>query len=297
MRQIDFMISRRKFLLLSLICIVISLITIIVNRGVNLGLDFTGGILLQVGIKNKNIDISSLRQILSTDSDIKGVEIQNIVSSSKEMKEFLLKLKAVQQQDVSEKITKILSNNNIDFEIIRIEYVGPTIGKHLTSKAFYAIVFSLIGIIVYVAIRFGSSIWGITGVIALVHDVFLTIGFLTILGKEINLTVIAALLTLAGYSINDTIVIFDRIRENIKLLRKEELDKIINISINQTLTRTLLTSGTTFAAVLVLFIIGNRIIKDFALTLVFGILVGTYSSIFIASALVLEYVLATTKKK
>lgn len=297
MRQIDFMGSRKKFLLLSLICVIISLITITVNRGLNLGLDFTGGILLQIGIKNKDVDISTLRQILSTDNDIKNVVIQNIVSSSKETKEFLLKLKTVQQQNVREKISTILSNHGIDFEIVRIEYVGPTIGRHLTSKAFYAIVFSLIGIIIYVAIRFGSSIWGIAGVIALIHDVFLTLGFLTILGKEINLTVIAALLTLAGYSINDTIVIFDRIRENIKLLRKEQLDKIINISINQTLTRTLLTSGTTFVAVFTLFIIGNRIIKDFALTLVFGIIVGTYSSIFVASALVLEYVMVTTKKK
>lgn len=295
MKEIEFMKYRKIALISSSICIFITILIMFINKGLRLGLDFTGGTLIQVSIQNKDIDISKLRKIFIDNGYIQGLEIQNIVSSD-EMKEFLIKLKFEQQKEITGKIKELFDINNIKYEIIRIEYVGPTIGKHLTSKALYAIIFSLIGIIIYVALRFGSSIWGVAGVIALVHDVFLTLGFLTILGKEITITVIAALLTLAGYSINDTIVIFDRIRENMKLFRKEKLEKVMDVSINRTLTRTLLTSGTTLAAVLALFILGNQVIKDFALSLVFGVIVGTYSSIFIASALVLEYNIMNKKK-
>jgi len=296
MKEIEIIGYRRKFLLLSGICILITIVVLILNKGLNLGLDFTGGTLIQVKLYDKNIDIAGLRKILSEEGYTKGVELQSIVSSG-DYKEFLIKLKHTEQQDISKKIEEIFVKKNINYEVVRIEYVGPTIGKHLTTKALYAIIFSLLGIIVYVAFRFGSSVWGVAGVIALAHDVFLTIGFLTILGREITITVIAALLTLAGYSINDTIVIFDRIRENIRLMRKEQLDRIINISINQILTRTLLTSGTTLIAVLSLLILGNQVIKDFALALTFGVVVGTYSSVYIASTLVLEYINYKNKKK
>lgn len=284
MKEINFIAKRRVFMSLSLILILITLFILIVNKGPNLGLDFTGGTIIQVKF-NEPIEISELRHLL-LEKKLPPFEIQNIITAHH--KEFLIKVKLT-KEEIFQEIEEILKTKNLNYEIIRREFVGPTIGKYLTRKAFLAILFSLAGIIIYVAIRFGSSIWGIAGVIALVHDVFLTIGFLTVLGREINLTIIAALLTLAGYSINDTIVIFDRIRENIKLLRKESLEKIMNISINQTLTRTLLTSGTTLMAVVSLFVLGNRIIKDFALTLLFGVIVGTYSSIFIASSLVLEY--------
>jgi preprotein translocase subunit SecF len=296
MKEIEFIKHGRKFLLLSGMCILITIVVLILNKGLNLGLDFTGGTLIQVKLYNKNIDIAGLRKILSDEGYTKGIELQSIVSSG-DYKEFLIKLKYAQQEDVAKKIEEIFVKKNINYEVVRIEYVGPTIGKHLTTKALYAIIFSLLGIVVYVAFRFGSSVWGVAGVIALVHDVFLTVGFLTILGREITITVIAALLTLAGYSINDTIVIFDRIRENMRFMRKEQLDRIMNISINQTLTRTLLTSGTTLIAVLSLLILGNQVIKDFALALTFGVVVGTYSSVYIASALVLEYINYKNKKK
>lgn len=295
MKEIEFMSIRRKFLLLSAICIVATFVILIFNKGLNLGLDFTGGLLVEVRINNKDIDVATIRNLLSSKYP-KGVEIQNIITQEKEVKEFLIKFKYEQQKNIADEVENIFKENNLSYEVVRIEYVGPTIGKHLTKKALYAIIFSLIGIIIYVAVRFGSSIWGVAGVIALAHDVFLTIGFLTLLGKEITLTVIAALLTLAGYSINDTIVIFDRIRENIRLMRKEPLDRIMNISINKTLTRTLLTSGTTLIAVVALYILGNQVIKDFALSLIFGVIVGTYSSIFIASSLVLEYTLSREQK-
>jgi len=296
MKEIEIIGHRRKFLLLSGICILITIVVLILNKGLNLGLDFTGGTLIQVKLYDKNIDVALLRKILSEEGYTKGVELQSIVSSG-DYKEFLIKLKHTEQQDISKKIEEIFVKKNINYEVVRIEYVGPTIGKYLTTKALYAIIFSLLGIIVYVAFRFGSSVWGVAGVIALAHDVFLTIGFLTILGREITITVIAALLSLAGYSINDTIVIFDRIRENIRLMRKEQLDRIMNISINQILTRTLLTSGTTLIAVLSLLILGNQVIKDFALALTFGVVVGTYSSVYIASTLVLEYINYKNKKK
>ncbi len=295
MKEIEFIKYRKNFLILSLILVAITLVVMVVNKGINLGLDFTGGTLIQLNIKDKDMDISKLRKLFFDNGYTKGFELQSIVSFS-DIKEFLIKFKFEQQEEIAKKITEMFNKNNIQYEIIRIEYVGPTIGKHLTSKALYAIIFSLLGIVFYVALRFGSSIWGVAGVIALAHDVFLTLGFLTILGKEITITVIAALLTLAGYSINDTIVIFDRIRENIKLLKKESLEKIMNFSINQTLTRTILTSGTTLTAVLALFIFGNQVIRDFALSLVFGVIIGTYSSIFIASALVLEYSLINKRK-
>ncbi len=294
MKEIEFVKPRRNFMVLSAICIVITIIVLIVNKGLNLGLDFTGGTLIQIKCFDKNIDIVSLRNILTEIGFTKGVELQSIVSTEERTKEFLIKIKSTEEEQ-AKKIFDYLLEKKVNYEVIRTEYVGPTIGKHLTKKALYAIIFSLLGIIIYVGIRFGSSVWGVAGVIALAHDVFLTIGFLTLLGKEITITVIAALLTLAGYSINDTIVVFDRIRENIKLMRKESLDRIMNISINQTLTRTILTSGTTLATVLSLYLLGNRIIKDFALSLIFGIVVGTYSSIFIASALVLEYNLIKKK--
>lgn len=287
MKEIEFINKRKFFMLFSLALIIFTIIFLIINKGLNLGLDFTGGTIIQVKIKNTQIDIAELRQMLSQ-QNISAFEIQNILTNTSESKEFLIKIKQT-NEEISQQIEEVFKNKNLNYEIIRREFVGPTIGRYLTKKALLSILFSLLGIIIYVAFRFGSSIWGISGVIALVHDVFLTIGFLTILGKEINLTIIAALLTLAGYSINDTIVIFDRIRENIKLFRKESLDRIMNISINQTLTRTLLTSGTTLMTIIALLVLGNRIIKDFALTLLFGVIIGTYSSIFIASALVLEY--------
>ncbi len=293
MKEIEFIKPRRKFLVFSIICIIVVIFVLIINKGLNLGLDFTGGTLIHIKSFDET-NIENLRKIFTEFGYVKGIELQNIISAEPKTKEFLIKIKSTEEEQ-SKKILDILKEKNILYEVVRIEYVGPTIGKHLTKKALYAIVFSLLGIIIYVGIRFGSSIWGVAGVVALAHDVFLTIGFLTLLGKEITITVIAAILTLAGYSINDTIVIFDRIRENIKLMRKETLERIINISINQNLSRTILTSGTTLAAGLSLYILGNQIIKDFALSLVFGVIVGTYSSIFVASALVLEYNLLKKK--
>jgi len=295
MKEFEFIGKRKTFFIISFLGIVLTIL-LIIFKGVNLGLDFTGGTLVQVVI-HKDIPIEEVRKILSQ-GEIKGFDVQNILILEKEKKEYIIRIKSGEQKrdEMAQKIRELFDNQKLNYEIKRVEYVGPTIGRYLTKQTIYAIIFSLIGIIIYVGFRFKSSIWGVMGVIALFHDVILTIGFLTLLGREITLTVVAALLTLIGYSINDTIVTFDRIRENLYLVRKEALDRIMNKSINQTLTRTMLTSFTTLLAVLALFVLGNEVIKDFALTLVFGVIVGTYSSIYIASSLVLEYKTRIDKK-
>jgi preprotein translocase subunit SecF len=185
-------------------------------------------------------------------------------------------------------VLSALNENSLlgSFTIISVESVGPKVGNELRDRAQSAILFSLLGMLIYIAFRF-RPIYGIAAIIALFHDVFLTLGFFSVSGKEISLTVVAALLTLVGYSINDTIVVFDRVRENLKLMRREKLYAIINASINQTLNRTIMTSGMTFLAVFALYMLGGEALSGFSFALVAGIIVGTYSSVAIASPIVL----------
>jgi preprotein translocase subunit SecF len=173
-------------------------------------------------------------------------------------------------------------------EVLSSESVGPSVGSDLRRQAVMATLYALGGILVYIALRF-EWIYGAAAVFAVFHDTLVTLGIFSLFNKEINLTVIAALLTLVGYSVNDTIVVFDRVRENLKIRRRDDLESILNDSINQTLSRTILTSGLTFLTVLALFLFGGEIINNFAFAMVIGILVGTYSSIAVASPLVLIY--------
>ncbi len=204
----------------------------------------------------------------------------------------------VRNAGVSQNLVNALSNDFYlgDYAIKNTEVVGPKVGKDLRRQALQATLYALAGMLVYIAFRF-ETVYGVAAVIATFHDVIITIGFFSIFNKEITLTVIAALLTLIGYSMNDTIVVFDRIREDVKLMRREPLDKIINLAINQTLSRTVLTSGLTFLTVLSLFIFGGEVLHDFAFCLVVGILIGTYSSIAIASPIVLGWVQYRARKK
>jgi preprotein translocase subunit SecF len=171
------------------------------------------------------------------------------------------------------------------FTVISVESVGPKVGRELRDRAQNAILFSLLGMLIYIAFRF-RPIYGVAAIVALFHDVFLTLGLFSLTGQEISLTVIAGLLTLVGYSINDTIVIFDRVRENLKLMRRNDIGAIINASVNQTLNRTIMTSGTTFLSVFVLYLLGGEALRGFSFALVVGIIVGTYSSVAIASPIV-----------
>jgi preprotein translocase subunit SecF len=175
-----------------------------------------------------------------------------------------------------------------NFVVRNVEIVGPQVGKQLTKQAIYATLYSLAGMLVYLWFRF-ELIYGVGAVVACFHDTIITVGFFSLLDKEISLTVIAAILTLIGYSMNDTIVVFDRIRENLKLMRREPLADIVNKSINQTLSRTILTSGLTFLTVLSLYIFGGEVLRGFSLALVIGILIGTYSSIAIAAPMLVAY--------
>lgn len=182
------------------------------------------------------------------------------------------------------------------FTVISVESVGPKVGEELRSRARAAIGFSLVGMLGYIAVRFWP-IYGFAALVALFHDVFITVGIFSLTGREISLTVVAALLTLVGYSINDTIVVFDRVRENLRLMRRSDLGTIINASINQTLNRTIMTSGMTFLAVFSLYLFGGQVLQGFSFALVIGIIVGTYSSIAIASPIVLWWQSYLDRKK
>ena len=190
---------------------------------------------------------------------------------------------------VTKSILTILQESSFlgEFSVFQTEFVGPKVGQNLQRQAISATCYALIGVLIYIAIRFKGTIYGAAAVIAVFHDVIITLGFFSFADREISLTVIAALLTLVGYSMNDTIVVFDRIRENLRLSRRIPLSEIINKSINQTLSRTLLTSGSTFLTALSLYFLGGQVINGFAFALVIGVAVGTYSSIGVASPLLL----------
>ncbi|MEE8349533.1 MAG: protein translocase subunit SecF [Acidobacteriota bacterium] len=202
------------------------------------------------------------------------------------------------QLDLSSGIVKALNEEAYpgSFTIISVESVGPKVGEELSNRARTAVIISLFFMLVYIALRFWP-IYGVAALVALFHDVFITLGALSVTQREISLTVVAALLTLVGYSLNDTIVVFDRVRENLRLMRRENLATIINTSINQTLNRTILTSGMTFLAVGALYLFGGQVLRGFAFALVIGIIVGTYSSIAIASPIVLWWQNRVEKRK
>ena len=189
------------------------------------------------------------------------------------------------EMGLPENVARILKDHFYlgSFNVLSVESVGPKVGRELKDKAQNAVIFSLIGIVLYIWFRFKGIAYGLAAIVALFHDVFITLGFFSLFNKEISLTVVAALLTLVGYSINDTIVVFDRVRENLRLMRRVDFATVINTSINQTLNRTILTSGMTFLAVMALYMMGGEVLNGFSFALVIGIIVGTYSSVAIAS--------------
>ena len=279
----DFIGKRKPFICLSGLLILVSIVSILLQKGLNLGIDFTGGTLIQLKFE-QHISLATARSILSKNG-IKG-KLQDFPQQHS----IIIRVKGT-EAGISQKIQNIFKKeiSQNPYKLERAEYVGPTIGRHLVNKAYLALFWSFVGIIIYVAIRFKSGVWGVAGVIALIHDVFITVALFSLLGGEITVTIIAALLALGGYSINDTIVIFDRVRENIRLYRKDTLYQLINRSINDTLSRTIITSLTTWLVVLALFFLGGMVIHDFALVLLFGILIGTYSTIFVAASIVYEW--------
>lgn len=278
--NIDFIGKRWIAYALSII-IVIGGMSIFFAKGEKAyGIDFTGGQLQEYSF-SKPVKVEDVRKIL-LDMGIKDATIQ-LVGEDKQ--EVLVKTSEDIATRLKGEFDKKFSGNPSD--ILRVEKVGPSIGKHLRKSAKLAVLWSIIGILIYVGFRFKNVAFAAAGVIALFHDVFVAMGFLAATGREMNLTIVAALLTIAGYSINDTIVIYDRIRENMKLYRKATMKEIINMSINQTLSRTVLTTLTTLLAVCSIFFFGGEVLKDFSFALIIGMISGIYSTIYIASPLVI----------
>jgi preprotein translocase SecF subunit len=303
--KIDFINKRRIAFIISALFILTGIVSLIINGGPKYSIDFTGGVSLELDLSpvtenSEVIDIQEIRDVLAQ-NDIDGTEIQEIKDSEGRTL-ILIKTKAVgdAKDKVSTQIVNIIKKSfpdNIDPEtLIRLqEEVGPKIGEELKGKAILAIFWALLGIIIYIWWRFEFA-FGVAAVIALFHDVMITVGIFSITGKEISLPIVAALLTIVGYSLNDTIVVFDRIREDLKIYRKESYGGVINHSINETLSRTIITSLTTFVVVLSLYMFGGSVIHDFAFAILIGVVVGTYSSIFVASPLMVEHFNKRQKK-
>lgn len=276
----DFMGRIKAAVTFSIILILIGLGSIAVSGGLKFGIDFAGGTLIQLQFKSPP-DIEVIRDGLKT-IGLGESTIQEFGSK----RDILIRVQRSEEklEAVGSMVRKSLMGKfNIDeITVERVEMVGPKVGHDLREKALLSILYAIIGIVIYISWRFEVQ-YAIAAIIALIHDVLVTMGAFSIFDKEFTLVIVAAFLTIIGYSLNDTIVVFDRIRENLRRKGKSSISEIINTSINQTLSRTLLTSGTTLLVVIALFVFGGEIIHDFSFALLVGVFIGTYSSIFIAS--------------
>jgi preprotein translocase subunit SecF len=283
--NLDFVGKRKAAVIFSAALILIGLISLVMKGGPEYGIDFAGGTLVQIKFEEttKAADIKGALK----DLGLKGLTVQQF---GDEANEFL-----VRAQDVSGEL-KGLSQNILaaleksygagKADVRRTEMVGPQVGKDLREKGLLAVLYAMIGILAYVTWRFEFR-FAVGAVVALIHDVLITLGVFSLFGKEIDLPIIAAFLAIIGYSLNDTIIVYDRIRENMGKHGREGFHAVINRSINETLSRTILTSGTTLLVVLALFVFGGGVIHNFAFALLVGVIVGTYSSIFVASPLLI----------
>ena len=275
--NIDFLAWRKIAIIFSSIFLVISIGSLIFKE-LNYGLDFTGGTLVELSYPEA-ADISEIRGTL-IEGGFEGAQVANFGSSQ----EVLIKLPGTISDTLGSEIVSLLSSTNLiqEIDLSRIEYVGPQIGSELRDDGGTAMLIALAFMMLYIAFRFQSMFAG-AAVIALIHDVVIVVGIFSMIEIEFDLTVLAALLAVIGYSLNDTIVVSDRIRENLRSLETDSTSEIINTSLNQTLGRTLITSLTTLLVLFSLYFLGGELIKNFALALIFGVIVGTYSSIYIAA--------------
>ena len=283
--NIDFIGKRKIAFLVSAILIVLS-ITSLVTRGLNFGLDFTGGALIEVAYSEAP-DMEAVRDSLRQ----AGIDDAQATTFGLDTEIVVRIPPRSEEESTAELSTVVLQALQQGFEgeieMRRVEFVGPQVGEELTEQGILAVVYALIGIFLYVMMRFQWR-FSVGAVTALVHDVIITMGIISVIHVEFDLTVVAALLAVIGYSLNDTIVLFDRIRENFPKLRNQKPIEVVNTSVNQTLSRTLMTSLTTLLVLVALFVFGGEIIHAFAFTLIVGVLVGTYSSIYVASTTLLE---------
>ncbi len=300
--KIDFVGKVKIGYIISGALLLISLVSLILHGGPALGIDFTGGTSLDLAFE-KDMTAGQLRESLSdvkfgdTVIDLSSAEIKQIGLDSEN--DFIIRVEQMEEGAevgavLEAELTKDFPDN--PYEVRSVLEVGPKIGGELGRAAILAVLVSMLGILIYISWRFEFK-FAAGAVAALFHDVIITLGIFSLLNYEISLAVVAAFLTIVGYSLNDTIVVYDRIRENLKVLRRETFSNIVNISLNQTLSRTVITSFTTLIVVLVLFIFGGAVIHNFAFALIVGVLIGTYSSIFVASPIVLEWQARTADSK
>ena len=283
--NIDFISKRRVAFVFSAVLIVLSIVSL-VTRGLNFGLDFTGGTLIEVAYSEAP-EMTSVRDQLEANG-LGDAVVQTFGLDTEIVVRVPPRGEEESSADISTTVLQALdSGAEGGVEMRRVEFVGPQVGEELTEQGILAVVYALIGIFLYVMVRFQWR-FSVGAVAALVHDVIITMGVISLIQVEFDLTVVAALLAVIGYSLNDTIVLFDRIRENFPKLRNHKPSEVVNTSINQTLSRTLMTSLTTLLVLLALFTFGGEIINAFAFTLIVGVLVGTYSSIYVASTTLLE---------
>jgi len=278
-KKFDFIKNKKIAYFISLFIVLVGLISIIF-QGFNFGIDFAGGTLIQVNFE-KSVTTAEVRKVLN-EFQLGESTIQRLSDN-----EFVIRTEKIEVEQRKEILSSFQERLG-ELEVLRVETVGPIVGESLKKLTLYALIFAFAGIILYITVRFEFR-YSIVSILALLHDCLIVLGIFSLLGKEITIPIIAAVLTIVGYSLNNTIVILDRLRENIKFKTRETFENLINISINQSLSRTINTALTTILPILTLYFFGGNILSDFALALFIGMIAGTYSSIFIASPLLLEW--------
>lgn len=280
--KVPFMALRYKAMGLSLVLVVIGILGLFINK-LNFGIDFTGGVLIEVGYPEA-ANLDQVRTALDR-SGFSGAMVQHFGSS----KDVLIRMAPGSETagtGLSDKVMAALTTEGAKVKLRRVEFVGPQVGEQLAEDGGLAVLYALVGILIYIGFRFEFRL-ATASVIALMHDVIITLGVFAWFGIEFDLTVLAAVLAVIGYSINDTVVVFDRLRENFRRMRKESIEQLFDRAINETLSRTIMTSMATLLVLLVLLFFGGDVIYGFSLALVIGVIVGTYSSIYIASSVAL----------
>ena len=276
--SIDFLGRRRAALYLSAALLAVSIVSLGV-RGLDFGIDFTGGTLIEVGYAEP-AELDPIRGALAR-AGFEEAAVQHFGT----VRDVLVRIaprEGLTRAELSTQVLRVLQEGEETVDLRRVEFVGPQVGEELTEDGGLAMLIALFGILVYVWLRFEYR-FALGAIAALVHDVLITLGFFSVLGLEFDLTVLAAVLAVIGYSLNDTIVVFDRVRENFRRVRRGSTEEVMNRSLNQTLSRTLMTSLTTLLVLIALFVLGGELIHGFATALIVGVLIGTYSSIYVAS--------------
>ncbi len=282
--EINFNKHFKIFNIISIVLIILS-VFFLLFRGLNYGVDFKGGTLIELRVQDQTIDISSIRQSFKK-MNLGDVNVKKFGNKT----DFLIKFEKKDEKninfinDIKNKLVLDIGNS---FSFRRVENVGPKVSSELLKSGVIAILMSLSAMMIYIWLRFEWQ-FSLGAIFALIHDVIITLGFFSILNLEINLSIVAAVLTIVGYSMNDTVVIFDRVRENLKKYSSKKINEITNLSINETLSRTIITSLTTLLALVSIFIFGGEILKGFSFAMILGVIFGTYSSIYIANP-ILEY--------